>query len=109
MTDFRRFNLKTLDDLRGDLDALNLELPISGNTGVLGEKVMVGGRELPNRFVIQPMEGVDGYCSSSGDLTPYLTSVDTIEALTGLNFLSSLDDTIEDGLESIIHTELWTN
>ncbi|WP_372846288.1 NADH:flavin oxidoreductase [Pontiella sp.] len=60
MTDFRRFDLKTLDDLRGDLEALGLELPISGNLAVLGEKVGVGNHELPNRFVIQPMEGVDG-------------------------------------------------
>jgi 2,4-dienoyl-CoA reductase-like NADH-dependent reductase (Old Yellow Enzyme family) len=60
MTDFRRFNFKTLDDLRGDLDALGLELPISDNLAVLGEKVRVGNHELPNRFVIQPMEGVDG-------------------------------------------------
>jgi DNA/RNA endonuclease G (NUC1) len=56
-----------------------------------------------------PMEGVDGYCGRSSDLSPYLTSVDTVEALTGLNFLSSLDDDVEDGLESIVHTEIWTN
>lgn len=59
MTDFRRFNLKTLDDLRGDLEALGLELPISENLAVLGEKVRIGESEIPNRFVIQPMEGVD--------------------------------------------------
>jgi DNA/RNA endonuclease G (NUC1) len=56
-----------------------------------------------------PMEGVDGYSSSSGELPPYLTSVDTIEALTSLNFQSSLDDTIEDPLEAVIHTEIWPN
>jgi 2,4-dienoyl-CoA reductase-like NADH-dependent reductase (Old Yellow Enzyme family) len=60
MTDFRRFDLKTYDDLRGDLAALKLELPISENTAVLGDKMVIAGRELPNRFVIQPMEGVDG-------------------------------------------------
>ncbi|MEI6891768.1 MAG: hypothetical protein V5783_06310 [Pontiella sp.] len=59
MTDFKRFNLKTLDDLRGDLDELGLELPISGNLAVLGEKVKLGQQEVPNRFMIQPMEGVD--------------------------------------------------
>lgn len=60
MTDFRRFDLKTIDDLRGDLAALNLELPVSENVAVLGESVSMGDRVLPNRFVIQPMEGVDG-------------------------------------------------
>lgn len=59
MTDFRKFDLKTYDDLRGDLDALGLELPVSENTAILGEKVTIGDRVLPNRFVIQPMEGVD--------------------------------------------------
>jgi 2,4-dienoyl-CoA reductase-like NADH-dependent reductase (Old Yellow Enzyme family) len=59
MTDFRKFDLKTYDDLRSDLVALNLELPISGNLDILGESVKIGDRTLPNRFVIQPMEGVD--------------------------------------------------
>ena len=44
MTDFRRFDLKHLDDLKGDLAALGLELPISEELDVLGEKVVVGGR-----------------------------------------------------------------
>jgi 2,4-dienoyl-CoA reductase-like NADH-dependent reductase (Old Yellow Enzyme family) len=60
MSDFRRFDLRTYDDLRGDLAALNLELPISENLEVLGQAVKIGDRTLPNRFVIQPMEGVDG-------------------------------------------------
>jgi 2,4-dienoyl-CoA reductase-like NADH-dependent reductase (Old Yellow Enzyme family) len=60
MTDFRRFDLKSLDDLRGDLEALKLELPLSDNLAVLGQSFEAGGRRLPNRFVIQPMEGVDG-------------------------------------------------
>ncbi len=60
MTDFRRFDLKTSDDLRAELAARNLELPLSNNTSVLGEAVRIGERMLPNRFVIQPMEGVDG-------------------------------------------------
>lgn len=59
MTDFRRFDLKTYQDLRSDLSELNLELPVSEKLGVLGEPVSVGNCTLPNRFVIQPMEGVD--------------------------------------------------
>jgi 2,4-dienoyl-CoA reductase-like NADH-dependent reductase (Old Yellow Enzyme family) len=60
MSDFRRFDLKTYNDLHGDLAALNLELPISENLEVLGQSMTIGDRVLPNRFVVQPMEGVDG-------------------------------------------------
>ena len=59
-TDFRRFNLKTPDDLRAELAALNLDLPLSDNLAILGESVTLAGRTLPNRFIVQPMEGVDG-------------------------------------------------
>ena len=55
MTDF-----KTLDDLKAALDDCGLELPLSDNLSVLGEPVKIGDRTLPNRFVVQPMEGVDG-------------------------------------------------
>ncbi len=60
MTDFRRFNLDTIDDLKAELKALNLELPISEDLSILGKPISIAGRSLPNRFVIQPMEGVDG-------------------------------------------------
>ncbi len=60
MTDFRRFNLNTLDDLRSELDKLGLYLPICEDLGVLGETVSIGDRHLANRFIVQPMEGVDG-------------------------------------------------
>ncbi|HQR43669.1 MAG TPA: DNA/RNA non-specific endonuclease, partial [Gemmatales bacterium] len=42
-----------------------------------------------------------------GNLVPFLTSVDKIEALTGLNFFSELPDSIEDSLEQQQATELW--
>ena len=38
----------------------------------------------------------------------YLTSIDTIEKLSGLNFFSELDDSIEAALESQRATRLWT-
>jgi len=53
------------------------------------------------------MTGVGNYNSSNHDLTPYLAAVDTIEALTGLNFLTSLDDDLEGELERVVHIELW--
>jgi 2,4-dienoyl-CoA reductase (NADPH2) len=59
MARFRRFNLEDTNHLMQEMDALNRRLPISDNLGRLGESVSLGTRTLPNRFVIQPMEGVD--------------------------------------------------
>ena len=56
---------------------------------------------------ILPMNGGEDYGSRSLDLTPFLTSVDIIEALTGLDFLTDLDDETEELTEEIVHTELW--
>ena len=54
-----RFRLRTLDDLRAKLAELDLSLPISDDLSVLGEPVKLGGLTVPNRFVVQPMEGFD--------------------------------------------------
>lgn len=60
---------------------------------------------------IYPQKG-EHYKRSSGedweyDHTPYLTSVDVIEAVTGLDFFTSLEDENEAKLESRIPIELW--
>ncbi len=59
MSEFERFKLKDISDLRARLDDLGLVLPISGNTKILSEQVSIGKWTLPNRFVVQPMEGID--------------------------------------------------
>ena len=56
---------------------------------------------------ILPMYGGDDYGSSNADLTPYLTSVDTIEALTGLDFLTNVNEEREKKVERIVQTKLW--
>ena len=56
---------------------------------------------------ILPMYGGDDYGSSKADLTPYLSSVDAIEALTGLDFLSNVNEEMETKVERIVQTELW--
>ena len=71
MAEFKRFNLNNIDDLRRTLRDLKLELPFSADNSILGEKVASGKIVLPNRFVVQPMEGVDGDERTAGpsDLT----------------------------------------
>ena len=59
MAEHKRFHLKTLDLLREELELLNLNLPVDEDLSSLGDGVAVGGRQLANRFVSQPMEGFD--------------------------------------------------
>jgi endonuclease G len=39
--------------------------------------------------------------------TPYLTSVDVIEALTGLDFFPNVSDEVEAEIEGVIQIRLW--
>ncbi len=51
----------------------------------------------------------DDEAGRNAKLEQYLTSVDNIEQLTGLNFLTSLEDALEEELESKVSTKLWDN
>jgi endonuclease G len=56
---------------------------------------------------IYPQEGIAYKRRSAYDHTPYLTSVDIIEALTGLDFFPDVPDHIETEIEQVIQTRLW--
>ncbi len=55
------FKYKTLDDVRADIDALGLDLPLSEDTSVLARGFDVRGERLhfKNSVAIHPMEGFD--------------------------------------------------
>ena len=58
---------------------------------------------------LYPQEGI-GYnkgCKYDYDHTAYLTSVDIIEALTGLDFFPGVSENIETEIESIMQISLW--
>lgn len=59
MSDFKRFNLNSTQELKDELNLLNISLPFSNNISILGDKLDLGRWILPNRFVVQPMEGID--------------------------------------------------
>ena len=71
MATFKRFNLKSIADLESELKHLELHLPVDRNLSVLSDTVECRGWTLPNRFVVQPMEGFDADPSTSApsDLT----------------------------------------
>ena len=57
-------SLKSIDDFRGHLETLNLELPVdsdvqSGPESILAQSCFVHNIEIGNRFSILPMEGWD--------------------------------------------------
>lgn len=66
-----KFNLKTVADLESELARLGARLPLGADFSALGEPLEVAGRRLANRFVVQPMEGVDAQDDGGtpGDLT----------------------------------------
>ena len=60
--------LKTYDELQSELDRLGLTIPLSSDVSILGKPLTFGNTiasgwkksfTLPNRFVVQPMEGFD--------------------------------------------------
>ena len=59
MAEHSRFNIKSLEDLRVLSAGLMLDIPLEEDLGVLFEKTEISGRPVPNRLVIQPMEGFD--------------------------------------------------
>ncbi len=71
VADHQRFHLKAYPDLEDLCTKLGCSLPFSENTSVLGERIAVGkGKETPNRFVVQPMEGFDASVDGTpGELT----------------------------------------
>lgn len=57
---FEGYHFRSLDQIRQKAAELGAFVPLSENTGLLGEPLWVGGRQLCNRIAIQPMEGCDG-------------------------------------------------
>ena len=53
------FDLRTRAELEAEFVRIGAALPVSDALEVLGEPVRIAGRRLANRFVVQPMEGVD--------------------------------------------------
>lgn len=66
-----RFHYQTIGQLRDKLKRLGLSLPLSGHWEVLRQPLTLpGGRTIPNRIALQPMEGCDGTPDGSpGPLT----------------------------------------
>ena len=98
------FNDRTPSEWIGDPGEVKVVVP-DAFYKIIVKDALNGGLDV--LAFIFPMYGGDDYGRSTADLEPYLTSVDTIEALTGLDFLSNVNDEIEKKVERIVQTELW--
>lgn len=59
MADHKKFNCRTISDLSQLAGELHLEIPISEDIQSLLEAVNIKNKKVPNRLVVQPMEGFD--------------------------------------------------
>lgn len=59
------FHFKTLEELRAKIDALGVDIPLSGDTSPLARPVRVGRLFAPNAFAVLPMEGCDSHPDGS--------------------------------------------
>lgn len=70
MASSTQFRCKTVEDLQQLSHQLGVDLPISENTDALFASIEIDGCKLPNRLVVQPMEGFDANPDGSpGPLT----------------------------------------
>ena len=54
-----KFNFKKKEDLVEKIRGLGADIPLAENCSALFEKISIAGRTLPNRLVVNPMEGAD--------------------------------------------------
>jgi 2,4-dienoyl-CoA reductase (NADPH2) len=54
-----RFRFRTVDQLRRKAEELGIDLPLASDVRGLFEPLHLGSRVVPNRIVVQPMEGRD--------------------------------------------------
>ena len=60
-----KFNYRTIDEFKADINKLGLNIPFSDDVSVLRKPVKIGCRFAPNSIAIQPMEGCDSTLGGS--------------------------------------------
>jgi 2,4-dienoyl-CoA reductase-like NADH-dependent reductase (Old Yellow Enzyme family) len=56
----RYFTYRSLDDLRADVDARDVAIPLTESPETLLAETVIAGRRVGNRLAVHPMEGCDG-------------------------------------------------
>ena len=61
------FRFHSLDELKGQIQRLGLDLPVDDDLSVLKRPVNLAGRVCPNAIAVHPMEGCDGTAAGAPD------------------------------------------
>lgn len=67
LMDFKEFNYQSVEDFKGEIKEMGLNIPFSNNLDALSKQVKIGSFTLPNSLAINPMEGTDGKLDGSPD------------------------------------------
>jgi len=59
------FRFRSLEELRSEIVRLHLDLPTNEDFSLLGNALKIGGKQVPNRLCVQPMEGQDAHPDGS--------------------------------------------
>lgn len=60
MEPHRRFKFASIDDMRAELEKMEIYIPLLDDPGILQQPLRIGKNIIPNRMVVHPMEGCDG-------------------------------------------------
>lgn len=55
-----KYSYSSMEELKKDINDMALDMVVDEDIKVLKESVEIGGKVVPNRLIIQPMEGCDG-------------------------------------------------
>ena len=67
MAQHTKFHYHSLSDLKEEVANLQLNLPFTTDVSALTKPILIGGKTVPNRMVIHPMEGCDGTADGKPD------------------------------------------
>ena len=62
-----KFRYFSLEDIKAKANALKADIPLTEDISPLGAPLKIGDLKIPNRLVIQPMEGCDGRADGAPD------------------------------------------
>ena len=83
------------------------EVPVAVPDAFFKIAARLDGDNLKVLSFVVPMYGGHKHHNFGSDVTPFLTSVDVIERLTGLDFFSTVPEDKQEVIERVIETETW--
>jgi len=89
LTDYRKFTISDLAQLRSELKRLDVDVPVVDDVSVLATPFAIGDRQIPNRLCVQPMEGCDAHPDGSPSPLTYRRYTRYAEGGSGLIWMEA--------------------